>query len=67
MQDCATAAGINASVINGTLAIWPKFGSRGGQIPLIAPPPKGGMIGYPVFNELGVMLRTLYNPTIGLG
>lgn len=65
MQACAQHAGINANVINGVLAIWPKFGSRGGQVPLVSP--KTGMIGYPIFHELGIRVRTLYNPSIGLG
>lgn len=51
----------------GVLAIWPKSGSRGGLIPVIAPPPKGGMIGFPKYNAYGVSVRTLYDPTIGFG
>lgn len=66
---CVKAAGIswNSGEL-GLLAIWPKWGSRGGHVPLIAPPPKGGMIGYPTFNELGVHVMMLYNnPPFGLG
>jgi hypothetical protein len=51
----------------GLLAIWPKNGSRSGQIPVIAPPPKGSMIGYPTYTAYGIMLRNLFDPTIGLG
>lgn len=68
-QACVKAAGIswNSGEL-GTLAIWPKNTSRNnGQIPLIAPPPKGSMIGYPTYTAYGIMLRNLYDPTIGLG
>lgn len=65
---CVKAA--NISWNNGELglmAIWPKGKSRGGQVPLIAPPPRGSMIGYPTYTAYGIMLRNLYEPTIGLG
>lgn len=51
----------------GLLAIWPKNGSRNGKIPVIAPPPKGNMAGYPTYTAYGIMLRNLYEPTLGLG
>lgn len=52
---------------DGILAIWPKTGSRGGLIPVIAPPPEGSMIGFPKYNAYGVTIRNLYDPTIGFG
>lgn len=67
MRDCAAEVGINAVVINGTLAIWPKNGSRNGQIPIIAPPPTGNMIGYPSVTANGIMLRNVFDPSIGFG
>lgn len=51
----------------GILAIWPRKGSRGGLIPVLAPPPKGSMIGFPKYNAYGVTVRNLYDPTIGFG
>lgn len=51
----------------GVIAIWPRNGSRGGLIPVIAPPPKGAMIGFPKYNAFGVTVRNLYDPTIGYG
>lgn len=51
----------------GLLAIWPRNGARGGLIPVIAPPPKGSMIGFPKYNAYGVSIRNLYDPTIGFG
>jgi hypothetical protein len=51
----------------GLLAIWPRNGSRGGLVPVIAPPPKGSMIGFPKYNAFGVTVKNLYDPTIGFG
>lgn len=62
---CATAANINFSTDDQKLAIWPKGGSRGGLIPLISP--ETGMVGYPAFNSLGMVVTTLYNPGITHG
>ncbi len=63
------AAGISWNAgERGVLAIWPKNSSRNnGQIPLIASPPEGSMIGYPTYTAYGIMLQNLYDPTIGLG
>jgi hypothetical protein len=68
-QACVKAAGISWNHgEGGILAIWPKNGSRNnGQIPKIAPPPNGSMIGYPTYTAYGIMLRSLYDPTIGFG
>lgn len=65
---CVQQAGIlwNSGEL-GVLAIWPKDGSRGGKIPVIAPPPEGSMIGYPTYTAYGIMLKNVYDPTIGLG
>jgi hypothetical protein len=49
----------------GHLAIWPPNGSRGGAIPLLSP--ASGLIGYPAYNSNGLMLRTVFNPSVGLG
>lgn len=67
MEDCATAANINWTLDTGTLAIWPKGGSRGGVIPLIAA--STGMIGYPSNAGLGgiIAVRTLFNPQLWIG
>lgn len=50
---------------NGVLAIWPAGGSRGGANPVISS--ETGMIGYPSFTANGIMIKTLFNPSIGLG
>jgi hypothetical protein len=67
-QDCAKAAGIAWNHgEGGTLAIWPKNGSRNGQIPLIAPLPQGSMKGYPTYTAYGISVENLYDPSIGFG
>lgn len=65
-QDCVEHAGISWNAgEGGVLAIWPKFGSRGGAVPLVSP--QTGLIGYPTFSAMGVDCRTLFNPSIGFG
>ena len=49
----------------GILEIWPSDGNRGGVIPLINK--ASGMIGYPSFSNLGLSVKTLYNPNIFFG
>lgn len=66
----AAAAGINITMDDQpggtpTLAIWPKTGSRGGEIPLISP--DTGMVGYPTHTDTGLFVTTVYNPNIVFG
>jgi hypothetical protein len=63
-QACAQAAGIQSIIDNGTLAIWPKGQARNGPAVTIAPPPDGGMVGYPSFASSGITIRTIYDPAI---
>jgi hypothetical protein len=67
MEACANAANINWTLDNGTCAIWPKGGRRGGSIPLISP--GTGMIGYPSNAGLGgsIAVKTLFNPQLRIG
>jgi hypothetical protein len=62
---CAEAGGFMWAIDNGKLAIWPRNGSRGGAIPLVSP--ATGMIGYPTYTAVGIMLRTLFNKSINFG
>ncbi|MFJ3048518.1 baseplate hub protein [Herbaspirillum chlorophenolicum] len=62
---CARAAGINYSTDRGVLAIWPQDGARGGEIPLIAF--DTGLVGYPAFSSNGLVVTTLYIPTMKQG
>ncbi len=67
-QACIKAANISWNAgEGGVLAIWPKKESRGGKIPIIAPPPVGSMIGYPTYTAYGIVVKNLYDPTIGYG
>lgn len=50
---------------NNELAIWPAGQSRNDEAVLIAP--ETGMRGYPTFYEGGVIVQTVYNPSIGFG
>jgi hypothetical protein len=80
-QKAADAAGVNlyiddgqspptgdqssGNTTGGTLAIWPKNGSRGGEIPLISP--ETGLVGYPTFTDSGVLVKCLFNPNLKPG
>jgi hypothetical protein len=48
-----------------TLAIWPKTGTRGGQVPLISS--ASGMVGYPRVSGWNMQFRTIFNPNIKIG
>jgi hypothetical protein len=66
IRECAQAAGINFTIDNGALEIWPKSGSRSlSSIPVIST--QTGMVGYPTFSSNGLMLTTLFNPSIKVG
>lgn len=63
---CVRDAGIHWNGMdNGVLAIWPNNGSRGGSIPLIDK--TTGMDGYPSFTSQGIIVKSLFNPSIGFG
>jgi hypothetical protein len=68
-HDVARAAGIemyvDSGTQNGTLAIWPRTGTRGGQTPLINA--ASGLIEYPKYRDQGMSFRTLFNPNIRVG
>lgn len=65
MQQIADAAGIIYTVDIDTLYIWKKNGQRGSSGVVISP--STGMIGYPSFTNQGIMVKTIYNPSIGIG
>jgi hypothetical protein len=65
MQKVKEAAGINAVIDNGTLAIWPKGQARSGPEVLISR--ETGMIGYPVSSQNGIIVSTLFNPNLRWG
>ena len=65
----ARAANIELYIDSGsavpTLAIWPKTGTRGGQVPLISA--ATGLVGYPQFSSTGMNFRCIFNPNIRIG
>jgi hypothetical protein len=65
VEECARAADIYWTIDRNTLAIWPKNGARKGAVPLISP--QTGLVGYPTFNSNGVVVETLFNPSIKFG
>jgi hypothetical protein len=65
MHQLREAADIDAEVINGTtLYIAPKFTPRKQPAVVVAPPPLGQMVEYPVYIPLGVMVKNLFDPRI---
>jgi hypothetical protein len=63
----------NPTVPSGTSAgsglpkiiIYPKGGTIGGQIPLISP--DTGMVGYPTVTSQGIIVQSVYNPSLAFG
>jgi hypothetical protein len=70
IKACARHANINFMIdptkgANGTLAIWPKNGYRGGAaVPVSA---KTGMVGYPRYTQYGIDVDMLFNPNLVFG
>ena len=59
-------ANINGEIDRGTLAIWPRNGSRAGTQATVSP--ANGLVGYPSINGVQVFsARTLFNPTLQHG
>lgn len=64
-EACARAADINMTIDRDTLAIWPKNGIRGAQIPLLSA--ATGLVGYPSYCDTGLAFKAEYNPTFVFG
>ncbi len=64
-QECAEAGDFNWIIDDDTLAIWPKGGARKGTVVLVSP--ETGMVGFPRFMLQGVVVKTLYNPSVRYG
>jgi hypothetical protein len=61
----AQHAGIEHLIDKGTLAIWKPGQGRQSSSLMISP--QTGMVGYPMFNQANVVVRTLFNPAINYG
>ena len=64
-ESVAKAADINWIIDDGVLAIWPKNTARTGSNPTVSP--STGLVGYPTYDSMGVILKTLFNPAIKYG
>jgi hypothetical protein len=64
IAQCAKHVDCNAYIDQptNTLAIIPKNGNRGGDIPVISA--DTGMIGYPMFESVMVVVRSIYNNAV---
>lgn len=61
----AQNAGIEHLIDRGTLAIWSPSQGRQGDAIMISP--ETGMVGYPVFNQQSVIVKTVFVPAIKYG
>ena len=61
----AEAAGIEHLMDKGTLSIWPTSGNRSGDPTVISP--QTGLVSYPQFNSMGIIIRTLFQPSLDYG
>lgn len=66
LQQLADSAGINWVLDENTVVIWPRGGSRT-DIPEAQVSAATGMIGYPIWTDGGVVIKTLYNPALRFG
>lgn len=61
----ARAADINIVEDDGKIAIWNKYGARGSFIPEVSV--DSGMVNYPTYTAFGIMVKTIFNPSISFG
>ena len=65
MHALAQAARIERVIDNGTLAIWKPGQARQGATTTISP--ETGLVSYPIFDSQGVIVRTLFQPSLTYG
>jgi hypothetical protein len=63
--DCAKAAGFEILIWNGVLSIWKKDTFRKARIPVLSP--VTGMVGYPSYAGVGLVVLALYSPDFVFG
>lgn len=66
MRAAAEAANITASIDNNTLVIFPKNGASKASN-TVEVNVGTGMIGYPAFTSTGIMVKSLFNPSLRWG
>ncbi len=72
VRSIAQDAGLSWNIddVKSTLTIWPKNGSStltDSIIPILAPPPKGNMVGYPSYTQQGIKVRAEFNTAFEYG
>lgn len=67
IEKIAHAAGFNWSISGTTVSIWPGDGAIDDTVIQVGPATDPPMVGYPQFFELGLLVRSLYNPEIQVG
>lgn len=67
-RSCAEHANIDMAFVDGpTLAIYPKGGNRNtSNVPVISKA-NGKLIGYPAFTQQGIIVKSIFDPTISRG
>lgn len=66
-RQCAEHAGISFAIAGSTLAIWPRGGNRNTpNIPVVSKA-NGKLIGYPAFTQQGIIVNSIFDPTISFG
>lgn len=66
IRECAQAADIYYTIENNALEIWTKGGARSAQtVPIVSV--QTGMVGYPTFSSNGLMVTTMFNPSLKIG
>jgi hypothetical protein len=63
--DCARNAGFEILIWNGTLSIWKKNGKRIAPVPTLGA--DNGMVGYPSYSGVGLVVTALYSPDFVFG
>ena len=64
-RELARSSGCDFYADDDTIAITPRNAPRFGVFPLISF--QSGLVGYPTFDGVGVMFKTLFNPSIRFG
>jgi hypothetical protein len=67
IEKIAHAAGFSWSISGSTVSIWPGDGTLDDTIIQVGPATDPPMVGYPQFFELGLLVRSLYNPQVQVG
>ncbi len=60
-------AKINMIIENNTLAIWPRGAARNPSAAPVLVDPDHGLVGYPTWTAQGLVVKTLFNPSIAYG